>query len=105
MKEPSIQYAKTSDGVNIAYFTLGEGPPLVRLGLYPGAAQSHMYSYLPEYRALLEELARALKLILIDFRGTAHSQRTVSDFSGDSLVLDVESVVDRLGLDAFALGF
>ena len=27
--EPRIQYAKTEDGVNIAYATIGEGPPLV----------------------------------------------------------------------------
>ena len=27
--EPRIQYARTSDGVNIAFWTLGKGPPLV----------------------------------------------------------------------------
>ena len=27
--EPRIQYAKTSDGVSIAYATLGEGRPIV----------------------------------------------------------------------------
>ena len=27
--EPRIQYAKTSDGVSIAYATSGQGPPLV----------------------------------------------------------------------------
>ncbi len=35
--EPQVQYAKTSDGVNIAFASMGEGPPLVRLGS-PGAA-------------------------------------------------------------------
>ena len=29
--EPRIQYAKTSDGVNIAYWTLGSGLPLVQV--------------------------------------------------------------------------
>jgi len=29
--EPRIQYAKTSDGVNIAYAVAGEGPLLVYL--------------------------------------------------------------------------
>ena len=29
MTEPQIQYAKTSDGVNIAFATYGEGRPLV----------------------------------------------------------------------------
>jgi hypothetical protein len=27
--EPRIQYAQTTDGVSIAYYTLGEGAPLV----------------------------------------------------------------------------
>jgi hypothetical protein len=27
--EPRIQYAKTADGVSIAFWTLGQGPPLV----------------------------------------------------------------------------
>ena len=40
MAEPRIQYAKTSDGVSIAYWTLGEGePPVVSLpSLAVGAA-------------------------------------------------------------------
>ena len=34
--EPRIQYAKTSDGVNIAYWTLGSGgTPLVLLPWIP----------------------------------------------------------------------
>jgi hypothetical protein len=27
--DPAIQYARTSDGVSIAYYAIGEGPPLV----------------------------------------------------------------------------
>ena len=30
MMEPRIQYAKTSDGVSIAFWTLGDGIPIVR---------------------------------------------------------------------------
>ena len=29
MDAPPIQYARTEDGVNIAYWTLGEGVPMV----------------------------------------------------------------------------
>ena len=29
--EPRIQYAKTKDGVSIAYYTLGEGMPFVNM--------------------------------------------------------------------------
>ncbi len=44
--EPRIQYAKTSDGVSIAFWTMGEGMPLVvrasiseRAGPYAGRAR------------------------------------------------------------------
>ncbi len=36
--EPRIQYCKTSDGVNIAYASMGEGPPLVRMPEIAGAS-------------------------------------------------------------------
>ena len=39
-----------------------------------------------------------------DSRGTGLSERTVAGFSLDALVLDLEAVVDRLGLAKFALG-
>ena len=37
--EPRIQYAQTADGVSIAFWTLGEGMPLVHL---PNLPLSHM---------------------------------------------------------------
>jgi len=33
--EPRIQYARTEDGVSIAFWTLGEGPPLVQMPNFP----------------------------------------------------------------------
>jgi hypothetical protein len=33
--EPRIQYAQTSDGVSIAFWTLGEGMPLVGMPTPP----------------------------------------------------------------------
>ena len=35
MAEPRIQYAKTKDGVSIAYWTLGEGLPVVVMASPP----------------------------------------------------------------------
>jgi hypothetical protein len=37
--EPRIQYAQTTDGVSIAYWTLGEGMPFISM---PPAAFSHV---------------------------------------------------------------
>jgi hypothetical protein len=35
LPEPKIRYAKTSDGVNIAFWTVGEGPALLHTPPYP----------------------------------------------------------------------
>ena len=35
MDAPSIQYARTDDGASIAYWRIGEGPPLVHGPLFP----------------------------------------------------------------------
>ena len=35
MDAPPIQYARTSDGADIAYWTMGDGPPLLQLTIQP----------------------------------------------------------------------
>jgi class 3 adenylate cyclase/pimeloyl-ACP methyl ester carboxylesterase len=100
--EPGIQYARTPDRVNIAFWTTGEGMPFVHM---PWFRSSHIQRewQIPEYRLWYENLARNLCLIRYDGRGIGMSDRKVSDYSLDALVADVEAVVDRLELDKFAL--
>jgi len=100
--EPRIQYAKTSDGVNIAFFTEGEGMPFVNV---PGAPMSNVQRQrkMPRLREALAFAAARYKLVAFDRRGFGHSQRDVDDFSLDKLLLDVEAVVDHLALETFAL--
>jgi class 3 adenylate cyclase len=99
--EPRIQYAQTEDGVSIAYSTLGEGIPFVQM---PAAfGQLHLEWQLPEFRTWYERLAEKRKLVRYDTRGAGLSEREVSDFSLDAQVLDLEAVVDRLGLEKFVL--
>jgi len=100
--EPRIQYAKTSDGVSIAFWTLGEGMPLVQMPLIAGShVQLEWQS--PEYRLWYERWAEKRMLIRYDPRGSGLSQRDVTDYSLEAHVLDLEAVVDRLRLDSFAL--
>ena len=99
--EPRIRYATSFDGVSIAFWTLGEGKPLVCLA---GGPWCHVESwYVPECRRWYERLARERMLVCHDLRGTGWSEREVSDYSLDALVADVEAVVDRLGLDEFGV--
>src|SRR3990170_5041787 len=98
--EPRIQYARTADGVIIAFWTLGEGLPIVHL---PPVPWSHIRLEWedPDYRRWYESLSRKGKLIRYDSRGSGLSQRDVADFSIDAMVADVEAVADRLGLEKF----
>jgi len=100
--EPRIQYTKTADGVNIAFWTLGEGMPLVCMPNIPWSHIQVEWQW-PGYRRWYERLAEKRKLIRYDGRGCGLSDREVADYSLDAYMLDLEAVVQRLGLDRFVL--
>ncbi len=100
--EPRIQYAHTKDGVSIAYWTLGEGTPFVHMPSMPWThIQLEWQS--AERRRWYERIAENWKHIRYDARGSGMSDRDVADYSLDAFALDLEAVVDRLGLERFAL--
>ena len=99
--EPRIQYAQAADGVNIAFWTLGTGRPLVYL---TGGPWNHIDLWqVPECRAWYRRLAQHRTLVRYDMRGTGASERNVDDYSLDAQMLDVEAVADRLSLTDFDL--
>jgi class 3 adenylate cyclase/pimeloyl-ACP methyl ester carboxylesterase len=102
--EPRIQYAKTSDGVNIAYAVFGDGPPIVYVGGPFG--ELDLYTQLSEYGDLLaiEALVqRGYRFIAYDGRGTGSSDRIDADCSLEGRLRDLEAVLERAGLERFAL--
>ncbi len=100
--EPRIQYARTTDGVNIAFYKIGHGPPLV---ITPNNTLSHIQLewQLPESRHWYERLASSGTVIRYDGRGSGLSDRDVTDFSLDFHVRDLTAVADKLELSRFAL--
>ncbi len=99
--ERRIQYAKTADSVSIALWTLGKGEPLVYM---TGGPWNHIELWeIPECRRWYERLAQNRMLIGYDVRGTGLSDREVVDYSLDAQALDLEAVLDQLGLDRFSL--
>ncbi len=100
--EPRIQYAQTSDGVSIAYWAIGEGLPVIAV---PPVPWTHLQLEWedPDYRAFDERLARGKMLVRYDNRGSGLSDREIPDFSLEALLLDIDAVADRLGLERFAL--
>jgi class 3 adenylate cyclase/pimeloyl-ACP methyl ester carboxylesterase len=99
--EQQIRFCTTSDGVRIAYATVGQGPPLVRcLGWF-----THLECEWenPLWRAFIDAMSRRYVLVRFDGRGMGLSDRRVSDYSLEAHVRDLEAVVDVLGLERFAL--
>src|SRR3990172_100002 len=101
--EPRIQYAQTSDGVSIAYPTLGQGPPPLVVMPVASIDSLRLGWQIPEMRRGYERLAKKRMLVRYDRRGFGLSERNVAAFSLDTLVLDLAAVVDHLKLQTFAL--
>jgi len=100
--EPRIQYAKTKDGVSIAYSVVGSGPPLVRVthGLW-----NHVEAWwrIAPYRKMAERLAETHTFINYDARGTGLSQRGTEDFRLEPRLLDLEAVLAALDIGRCAM--
>jgi pimeloyl-ACP methyl ester carboxylesterase len=100
--EPRIQYAKTSDGVRIAFTVVGQGPPLVTCGDIADAHAQLMWEH-SSVAPLYKRLATRYSVVKYDPRGFGLSDRTVADFSLGARVADVEAVVEQLHLVGFSL--
>jgi pimeloyl-ACP methyl ester carboxylesterase/DNA-binding CsgD family transcriptional regulator len=99
--EPVIQYARTSDGANIAYYSIGEGSQTL-VHAVPGSHLEKEWEY-PEQRAFLERLASKYRLIRFDFRGSGLSDRG-GEVDIEFLALDIDAVARHERLKRFALG-
>lgn len=96
-----IRFARSADGVGIAYAVHGSGPPLLIDGYWLSHLQFDWQS--PVWRHYLVELGRIATVIRFDERGHGLSDRGVTDHSLAARVADLEAVADDAGLDRFAL--
>jgi class 3 adenylate cyclase len=102
MDAPSIQYARTDDGVNIAYWTLGEGEPVVHLH---GHALSHLGLEwdVPAMRRWYERMAEARTVVRLDLRGGGLSDHDVAAIGIEEFAQDIDAVADAAAFGRFAL--
>ena len=97
----SIQFAKRADGVNIAYSTFGEGQPLV---FAPPWVTSLAFVFEdPFLNQFVEQLAQKVKVVFYDKHGCGQSDRNRQEFTLESELMDLETVVDHLCLETFNL--
>src|SRR5919202_1180936 len=99
--EQAIHFCTTTDGVRIAYATVGKGPPLVKAANWLNHLEFDWRS--PVWCHWLEEFAQDHLLVRYDERGNGLSDWNVEDLSFEAFVRDLESVVDALGLERFSL--
>jgi pimeloyl-ACP methyl ester carboxylesterase/DNA-binding CsgD family transcriptional regulator len=99
---PDLRYARTSDGVTVAYQMVGRGPAVVWL---PSLGNLVAQWRVPVLRAAYEHLARSVQLILYDGRGMGSSDRRVDpgDLGIEAHLRDLDAVVAAAGLGPTAL--
>jgi pimeloyl-ACP methyl ester carboxylesterase len=99
--EQEIRFCTAHDGVNIAYAVMGDGPPLVKAANWLNHLEFDRES--PVWRHWLRGLSATHRLIRYDERGCGLSDWNVDDFSLESWVQDLETVVDAARVDRFPL--
>jgi DNA-binding CsgD family transcriptional regulator/pimeloyl-ACP methyl ester carboxylesterase len=99
---PELSYARTRDGVTIAYQALGRGPTVVWL---PSLGNLVAQWRVPAIRAAYEHLARSVRLVLYDGRGMGSSDRRVrpGDLDLDGHLRDLDAVVGAVGAGSVSL--
>lgn len=97
----SISFCRTSDDVNIAVATVGNGPILVKTANWLNHLEHDWQS--PIWLPMLQRLAARFRLVRYDGRGNGLSDRDVADISQDGFVRDLDAVIDTLDADRFVL--
>lgn len=99
---PETSYARTGDGVSLAYQVVGEGP--VDVAFLPGWSGNVeiMWEY-PPIAAFLRSMAAYCRLILHDRRGTGLSDRVASLPNLETRVSDLGAVLDAAGSERTTL--
>ena len=102
MEQPEVRYARTVDGVNIAYQVRGDGP--VDLVYTLGMAGNFEIEFeAPWGTRFLERLATFSRVILFDKRGTGLSDRVLGAPDFDMRADDLRAVLDEAGSERAVL--
>lgn len=96
-----IRFCKTQNGVNLAYASVGSGPPLVKAANWLTHLELDWSA--PIWSPLYRELATNFTFIRYDERGNGLSDWDVDELSQEIFVQDLECVVDSLDLEKFPL--
>ena len=96
-----VRFCSATDGVRLAYALHGRGPPLVRVATWLSHLELDWES--PVWRHWLKGLGERHTFIRYDERGCGLSDTEIGDPSVEVWIGDLETVVDAVGLERFAL--
>jgi len=88
MAEPRVQYARTTDGVRIAYARMGSGPSALFCNFSLGFEAILAANFL-----LHDALSNSARVTYFDHGGCGASDRDVADLSAEAFVRAIEAVV------------
>jgi len=89
-----VKYARTTDGIDIAYTVFGAGPDLL---FAPGfVTHLDLMWDLPPFQAMLD-LGLVFRVIVFDKRGTGLSDRSLGFGSLEDRTEDISAVLDAVG--------
>lgn len=93
---PITRYARTDDGVYIAYHTFGDGPVDI---VFVHAFVSHVEVFweLPSFARFIRELSGNARVILFDKRGSGLSDRLSGIPTLEARMDDLRAVLDAVG--------
>jgi pimeloyl-ACP methyl ester carboxylesterase/DNA-binding CsgD family transcriptional regulator len=96
-----VRFCTAPDGIRLAYAVHGKGSPLVRVATWLTHLDYDWES--PIWRHWLDALGEHHTVVRYDERGCGLSDADSGDPSLETCVADLESVVDAVDLDRFAL--
>lgn len=96
-----VRFCRADDGVRLAWARHGSGPPLLIVSCWLSHLQHDWQS--PVWRHFLDDLGEVATVVRYDERGFGLSEWEVSDFSLERRLADLETLVDAVGLDRFAV--
>jgi len=102
MDAPEIHYARTADGLSIAYTTFGEGP--LELLCIPGfVSHLELMFEAPDAERYLGRLASFSRVVMFDKRGQGLSDRPSGPPTLEQSMEDARAVLDGAGVERAAV--
>ena len=103
MQVPETKYARTDDGLRLAYQQWGDGPPLLSV---PGLISNMEVAWEHElYRRVLEHWGRSVTMVHFDKRGIGLSDRPDEAPTLEQRMADMVTIMDAVGWErAHVLG-